>query len=140
MKKAFSFALVAASLLLASGAQAQGLHVRANVPFDFVIGSAAYPAGNYDIERVSAGNSVLLVRSNEKTESTLVMPHDCSSGKPATKTVLVFHRVGDEYFLYQIWTAGSTQGRELPQPKRETELARNGKADDVIIAANLIQK
>jgi len=54
--------------------------------------------------------------------------------------VLVFHRVGDEYFLYQIWTAGSTQGRELPQPKRETELARNGKTDDVIIAANLIQK
>src|SRR5215472_19006400 len=113
MKKAFSFALVAASLLLASGAQAQGLHVRANVPFDFVIGSAAYPAGNYDIERVSAGNSVLLVRSNEKTESTLVMPHDCSSGKPATKTVLVFHRVGDEYFLYQIWTAGNAQGREF---------------------------
>jgi hypothetical protein len=139
MKKAFSFALVAASLLLASGAQAQGTHVRANVPFDFVIGSAAYPAGSYDIERVSANNNVLIVRS-EKMESTLVMPHDCSSGQPATKTVLVFHRVGDEYFLYQIWTAGSAQGRELPQPKRETELARNGKADDVIVAANLIQK
>lgn len=139
MKKAFSFALVAASLLLASGAQAQGLHVRADVPFDFVIGKSAYPAGSYDIQRVSTNNTILLVKSDSKMESTLVMPHDCTSGKPAEKTVLVFHRVGDEYFLYQIWTAGSTQGRELPQPKRETQLARNGNAEDVIVAANLIR-
>jgi hypothetical protein len=140
MKKAFGFALVAASLLLASGAQAQELHVRADVPFDFVIGNKVYPAGNYDIARALSTSNALLVRSDAKMTPTFVLPQECTSGKPAEKTVLVFHRIGDEYFLYQIWTEGSTMGRELPQPKRETELARNGKADEVIIAANLIKK
>lgn len=140
MKKAFGFALVAASLLLASGAQAQGLHVRADVPFDFVIGNNVYPAGNYDIERALSSSNALVIRSDAKMTPRFVLPLACTKGLPAEKTVLVFHRVGDEYFLYQIWTEGSTMGRELPQPKRETELARNGKADEVIIAANLIKK
>lgn len=140
MKKAFGFALVAASLLLASGAQAQALHVRADVPFDFVIGNNVYPAGNYDIERTLPTSNALLIRSEAKMTSTFVLPMECTKGQPAEKSVLVFHRVGDEYFLYQIWTEGSTIGRELPQPKRETELARNGKGEDVVIAANLIQK
>ena len=140
MKKAFGFALVAASLLLASGAQAQTLHVRADVPFDFVVGNNVYPAGNYDIARTLSISNALLITSDAKMTPRFVLPIECTSGKPAEKTVLVFHRIGDEYFLYQIWTEGSTVGRELPQPKRETELARNGKGDDVIIAANLIQK
>jgi hypothetical protein len=140
MKKVFGFALVAASLLLASGAQAQGLHVRANVPFDFAIGNNVYPAGSYEIERVLTTGNGLLITSDAKMSSTFALPHECSSGKPAEKTVLVFHRIGDEYFLYQIWTEGNFTGRELPQPKRETELARNGKADEVIVAANLIKK
>ena len=140
MKKAFGFALVAASLLLASGAQAQGLHVRADVPFDFVVGNKVYPAGNYDIERKLSNSNALLISSDTKMTPTFVLPNACTAGKPAAKSVLIFHRVGDEYFLYQIWTEGSTIGRELPQPKRETELARNGNTDEVIIAANLIKK
>jgi len=55
-------------------------------------------------------------------------------------TSFVFRRVGDEYFLYQIWIEGRTTGRELPAPKRETLLARNGeKSDEIIIAANIVK-
>jgi hypothetical protein len=135
MKNALGFILVAASLLLASGAQAQTLRVRANVPFDFVAGDTVYTAGSYDIQNVS---SAIVLRNEGKSESRLTIPHMCSSATPAKQTVLVFHRVGDEYFLYQIWTAGSDSGREFPAPKRETQLAQNGaKSEEVIVAANL---
>lgn len=137
MKKAYGFLLVAASLLLASGAQGQGLHVRANVPFDFAIGNAAYAAGSYDIKALS-NSSAMVVRSSEK--STLRLAQQCSSTEPAPKTVLIFHRVGDEYVLYQVWIAGKGTGREFPQSKHETILARNGeKADEITVAAILVK-
>jgi hypothetical protein len=138
MKKAFSFILVAASLLLASGAKAQGLRVKADVPFDFTAGNAIYTAGNYDIRGVS--DTALRLDSENKMGQGWVMPHMCSSAKPVGKTVLVFRRVGDEYFLYQIWIAGNSTGREFPAPKRETQLARNGdKSEEIIVAANLVK-
>jgi hypothetical protein len=141
MKKAFSFALVAASLLLASGAQAQEMRVKAEVPFDFTIDNDSYPAGSYDIRQTLANTPTLLnVSLDGKMGSAWVGSNGCLSIEPAEKTVLVFHRVGDEYFLYRIWVAGKTTGREFPQPKRERELARNEKVQEVIVAANLAKK
>jgi hypothetical protein len=138
MKKSFSFILVAASLLLASGANAQSLHVKANVPFDFTAGNTVYTAGNYDIKSVLSSDSALKLDSGSKM--SFIMPHACASMEPAKETVLVFRRVGDEYFLYQIWIEGRTTGRELAAPKRETQLARNGeKSDEIIIAANIVK-
>jgi hypothetical protein len=138
MKKAFSFILVGASLLLASGAKAQGLHVKADVPFDFTAGNTVYTAGDYDIQGVS--DTALRLDSGNQMGQGWVMPNMCSSVKPAEKTVLVFRRVGDEYFLYQIWIAGRSTGREFPAPKRETQLARNGnKSEEIIVAANLVK-
>ena len=139
MKKAFSFILVAASLLLASGAQAQGLHVRADVPFDFTIDKTSYAAGNYDIRALSTISEALLL-SSDKERRALVLPHACTKMQGAKDTVLVFHRVGDEYFLYQIWVQGSDMGREFPAPQREAQLARNGeKSQEIIVAANLVK-
>jgi hypothetical protein len=136
MKKSFSFILVAASLLLASGAKAQGLHVKANVPFDFTAGNTVYAAGTYDIEGAFGTGSV--VKLDSENSQGFITPHACSSMEPAKKTVLVFRRVGDEYFLYQIWTEGNSTGRELPAPKREMQLARNGeKSEEIIVAANI---
>jgi len=140
MKKSFSFILVAASLLLASGAKAQTLHVKANVPFDFTAGKTVYTAGNYDIKAALDSDSALKLDSDNEMNRGFIMPHACSSVEPAKKTVLVFRRVGDEYFLYRIWIEGRTTGHELPAPKRETQLARNGeKSDEIIIAANIVK-
>ena len=140
MKKSFSFILVAASLLLASGANAQTLHVRANVSFNFTAGNTVYTAGDYDIKSVLSTDAVLKLDSDNDMSQGYITPHACSSLEPAKKTVLVFRRVGDEYFLYRIWIEGRTTGHELPAPKRETQLARNGeKSDEIIIAANIVK-
>jgi hypothetical protein len=136
MKNTLAFVLTAASLLLASGAQAQTLHVRANVPFDFSANGQAYSSGSVEIQ-TSLPNSDVVTVIGGGDESRMLVPLRCSSIEASKKTVLVFHRVGDEYFLYQIWTAGSSVGREFPTPKREIELAKNGnRQQTIIVAAN----
>ncbi|MGA2150110.1 MAG: hypothetical protein ABSH49_34725 [Bryobacteraceae bacterium] len=49
-------------------------------------------------------------------------------GKERTEPVLVFHRVGQEYFLAQIWAGGGPTGRALPPSPLEKELAQSGAA------------
>jgi len=139
MKKAFGFVLAAASLLLTSGAQAQGLHVRANVPFDFAVGNKLYTAGSYDIQGTAQGNESVILKAEGGRGEGISMSHACSSAKPAANTVLVFERMGGEYYLAQIWRAGSDTGTELPKPTREMRLARGGKTEEVVIAANLVK-
>ena len=137
MKKAYSFLLVAASLLLASAAQAQDMHVRANVPFDFTVGKTVFSAGTYDIARIGLGDKVLLLRSENK--SSMATAQECASTLPSTKTVLIFRETEGGYALYQIWRQGDSTGREFPQSKDEPRLAQNGKPAEVIIAANLVK-
>ena len=48
-----------------------------------------------------------------------------SKAQPADGTTLVFQRLGDNYFLYQVWTAGNSLGREFPMSKAEVQVAKN---------------
>ena len=137
MKKAFGFVLVAASLLLVSGAQAQDLHLKAGIPFEFVVGDARYPAGSYEIQSLSPNGGAVIFRTEGKAGMSVL--HTCGAAAPVSNTQLVFKRVGGEYFLYRIWMAGNSEGGELTQPKEETRLARNEKSQQVIIAANLVK-
>ena len=43
---------------------------------------------------------------------------------PADKSMLVFHRYGEEYFLREVWAAGAGTGRELIKSHTEREIAR----------------
>jgi hypothetical protein len=49
--------------------------------------------------------------------------------EPTESGRLVFHRYGDDYFLYEIWPAGATTGRELVQSHREKEVQRKLRED-----------
>jgi hypothetical protein len=133
--------LFVAALFMGSLAQAQQAHVKASVPFSFVAGNITYLAGEYEIQRVSDNLPALRIESTgEVREATMVLSNSCSSNKPSETSKLVFHRVGDTYFLYQIWTQGSLTGREFPVSKREIKMASNqSKTDLVIVAANLVK-
>lgn len=93
-------------------------HIKANVPFNFTIGTKAYPAGQYDIRKASAyvltierygGPSAFLMPANRENVAE-------KSGQP----VLRFHQYGDQYFLYQI--SDGKQRSELQKSPLEKEL------------------
>ena len=39
---------------------------------------------------------------------------------------MIFHRIGNTYFLYQVWVADSAVGREFTRSKTEIRMAMNG--------------
>ena len=48
-RQAFSLVSLLSLLLVAGSAIAQTVHVRANIPFNFAVGSKTLPAGTYDV-------------------------------------------------------------------------------------------
>jgi hypothetical protein len=47
---------------------------------------------------------------------------------------LVFHRYGSQYFLAQVWSAGNSEGRELPRSRAEREVASNNQPAAQLVA------
>ena len=138
MKHLRSVLFVFTALLLATAARAQSTNVTASVPFDFVVADQAYPAGDYAVKSISETGIPILIRNSDQAEKGLVLSVPCSSVKPSTTTKLVFHSMGGQYFLYQVWQEGNTIGREFRLSKTEKQLARNSsKSEIVIVAANL---
>ena len=137
MKHLRSILFALTALLLATAVEAQSTNVTASVPFDFVVGDHAYPAGDYVVKSISDTGVPILIRNTDQAENGIALSNTCSSSKPATTTKLVFQRMGDQYFLYQVWREGSTEGREFRISKTEMSLARNEKPELVIVAANL---
>jgi hypothetical protein len=138
MKNLRSVLLALTVLSLATAAQAQTTNVKASIPFDFVVGNHAYPAGEYTVKSMGESGVAIRIDNADESEKGITLSDVCSSGRPATGTKLVFQRLGNNYFLYQIWTEGSSLGREFPKSKTQVQLAKNDSNPElVIVAANI---
>ena len=94
--------LLLTSLSLITPATAQNSVLRVKVPFAFVAGDVALPAGHYEVQYEPARRWLILV-----SEGATYMAHlnpsvvdYSSSARPASR--LVFHKFGEEYFLNQL--------------------------------------
>jgi hypothetical protein len=138
MKNLRSILLALTVLLLATAAQAQTTNVKASIPFDFVVGDHAYPAGEYTVKSISQSSAAIRIDNADESKQGITLSNACQKGQPATQTTLVFQRLGNNYFLYQIWTEGNSLGREFSMSKAEVQLAKNhSKPELVIVAANI---
>lgn len=125
-------------LLVAACANAQSVNVKANVPFDFMVGKSTLPAGEYSIQSISSGTSDLLAIRGGKTNQMLTSANHAETLNPSKNSRLVFHKYGDQYFLSQIWLQGERAGREFRITRREAEVAKNvPTSEDVIVLAAL---
>ena len=137
MKKQL-FAVVGLGLLLATvSAYAQTRMVTANIPFNFAVGRTSLPAGAYTIRSLGLSSRVIAIQNPDRNLTNVVLPLPCISTEAQERTKLVFHRYGDQYFLAQIWTAGNHMGNELPKSRRETEVATDNPAQNVVVVATL---
>ena len=111
--------------------------LKANVPFAFAIDSKQMPAGTYEVTRV--GDHATLIAKADGSNKVLGIYQYAGLTK-ADETKLVFDKIGDHYFLRQIWSSSSGQGLEVPVSKLEREdLASNrgnggGVVETVIVA------
>ena len=74
-------------------------------------------------------SKVLEIRSENGHTSVLFNTQDAQTKREdrvQSKTELVFDKVGDQYFLRQVWVAGVTYGSELPKSRMEKKLEDGG--------------
>ena len=140
MKNLRSVLFVLAALLLVPAARAQQNGVKADVPFDFVVGNRAYPAGEYTLKSALNDNTIIRIQNTQEVLSGFSVTNACTKGTPPKETKLVFHRMGGHYFLYQVWTAGNDTGREIPKGRIEVQMAQNHETPEVVIVAAVISR
>jgi hypothetical protein len=134
--------VVAAALVLTlaptSAVHAQDLDekARVEVPFAFEVGSVHFVPGSYSIGRLNG--STLYVHGAK--HGAFASIHYGDNDKTIVANKVVFHRVGSQYFLSEVWSAGTTQHMVAYQSKVEKqalELAANHPAiqgTEVILA------
>jgi len=95
-----------AALLAQPGVKAQSLGntVVADIPFAFQINSHQLPPGKYKLE--TQGNDLLWVKGNSDSGVMFVLKDHLNT--PSSQGAVVFHHYGNQYFLREVRTAGSS--------------------------------
>jgi hypothetical protein len=109
--------LLVMSLMINVTAQAQSV-AQANVPFSFKVGSTPMPAGTYRVTVVGA--NIVSLRNTESDAAVLSTTRHEYPRKPGAE--LIFRHLGNQYFLAEIWTNGSSM--VIPRSSQEKQLAK----------------
>ena len=115
----------AIALLGASGLFAQTKAV-ADIPFAFTVQNTTLPAGEYTMSAASTAHELMSIVNVETRKEILLLASSSESGyrRAAQKNVVVFHKIGDRYFLAEVKT-DAVCGKVAPS-KLERELASEG--------------
>lgn len=105
------------------GASSTG-QVRANVPFEFIVGDHTLPSGKYNIGAITNAGEGLAIRSADNRNVVVRLTNSIESKKNNTQARLVFHRYGQRYFLAEVWSGGESTGRMLMKSQKERAIQR----------------
>jgi hypothetical protein len=132
--KQLQFAVGFLATVASCGLYAQTINMRANIPFDFRMGEALMPAGEYFI---SHANGVLTLQERQGgNAAAVVLTSGTERREHSDKGVLQFNQYGNAYFLGEISTPDSNTARIVSKTPREKELARrSGPAQRTTVAA-----
>ena len=120
---------------------AQSRSLKANIPFDFTAGSRALQAGEYTFDETGNSGTVLLRNADFETVGFLSAQTSWAGlGTSGSDAKLIFHRIGDQYFLREIVDGARGRISQLPVSRTERELTNRASAnayDTVVVLARL---
>src|SRR5882672_4000324 len=100
--------------------------VQANIPYTFMVGDTRLAAGKYTV-KVADDNDLHLmeIKSADGCTSVFFETVAAVSSEIPGKTELVFDKIGDDYFLSQVWLVGNRSGNQLFESKIQ-QIAKAG--------------
>jgi hypothetical protein len=117
MKRTIAVAFLAAAVNIALSSASAQTTVKANIPFNFRVGSTSMPAGDYRIKTTESG-LVWIDRSDGSAYAfALAMTY---SATPPVK--LVFNRYGSQYFLRKTLNANGEDQSTFGESKLEKRI------------------
>ena len=131
MKKILLVFVASWFLVIAGTSPAQGqvaeTGIMVDIPFAFMVRDTTLPAGQYTIRRVDSVNpNAMELSGADLTERLVFLVGSAQAVKQPDKTKLVFDRIGDQYFLSEIFEVGNTTGVELKKSRAERQLEKEG--------------
>ena len=117
--------------------------IEADVPFAFVVGNKTLPAGKYEIKGLDDNTPGVLQIRSANGRKAIVFETDAAQtkdGDPAIKTELVFDKIGDKYFLSQVWVEGNGSGSQLAKSKTEKAVERDGRPTERHSIAGILRR
>ena len=126
-------ALTLVAWLMVPATHAQSIMLKANIPFNFVVGDQQLPSGEYQVKQLQSG--VVQVQGRATRSSATVLTMSTQAAQIPNVGKLVFNRYGDQYFLSKIWAPSSGTGHELRKSRLEREVAVNFALGQTTVAA-----
>ncbi len=97
----------------------------ADIPFDFTVGTQTLPAGRYTVKPLGEiTGSTMIISSAEGKNLQVFTTQNAQMNKAPHDAELIFHRVGDQYFLYEVFEQANPLGAMLPKPHAERRLEK----------------
>lgn len=104
-------------VLTLGSAQAQYVErtIKANIPFDFVVGSEIFPAGHYAL--VLTGPVLLELRDSQGRTLASVLTNSVQASGQRAHPRLRFESEGGQHVLTQVWQEGEPVGQQILRSK-----------------------
>jgi hypothetical protein len=112
----------------ASPPLAFAVRIRAEIPFDFMVGSKRMPKGEYFIESVNESGTLLIRNAKKGKAVYFTAVQNKETEKPKSK--LIFRRYNDQYFLARIWDGSSEIIWKIEKSKAEKKIAKALKKEE----------
>ena len=139
MKRYGILMLMLSAMLLTGVANAQSGEpaIKADVPFNFTVDNQSIPAGAVQVRSEGQAGTTLVIANTDAKANALVLPMKTQSLNPSERTVLVFNKYGDRYFLARIERSGSDAGYQMRETGVEKELRAQHKVakEEIQLAA-----
>lgn len=101
--------------------------IQADVPFAFTVMDKTLPAGRYTVKRLNDTRpNVLMISSDDGHDVATFETESTQASRIPNKAELVFNKLGDQYFLSNVWTSDSSGGYLLLKTKKEKSLEESG--------------
>jgi hypothetical protein len=97
--------------------------LKANVPFEFIVGDKTLPAGEYAVSALGVGKEVLTIQGTQRKHDAVRLT-DVTRPRLNKSAALIFHRYGNTYFLSQVWVRGDSPGWQLLKSRQERAIER----------------
>jgi hypothetical protein len=107
-------------------AQIVGGELEAKIPFEFTAGSTRLPAGTYLIRPTGEYGAPILELTTVDSKVGVLLETIPAQAKPDQTSELIFDKMGDRYFLREIWAQGTAEGYTLEKPRAERQLEKGG--------------
>jgi len=110
----------------------EGSSIKARIPFGFYAGNTWLPAGKYTIRlpNTLAPDLLLIQNANDPVEAFLITD-STTRATAARESSLDFDRLGNKYFLSDIWVERHKTGFRLEAPSLEKKLEKGAMKKEI---------